>query len=70
MIRDDVIPEHAEPYPLERFDEFSTACVQYIAARRREWQAAFGDRQLAATTQGVHEEIILPLCQGHVEKAG
>jgi hypothetical protein len=70
MIRDDVIPEHAEPYSLDRFDEFSAACLHYIALRRREWKQMFGNRQLAATTAEAHQHIILPHCIPGVDKAG
>ena len=66
----DVPAEHDHAFSLADFDEFAQAAVGCIAVRRREWQAAFGNRQLAATTAEVHEQIILPLCQGQVEKAG
>lgn len=69
-ICDDVSPDHDRNFSLAEFDEFARATMGYTAARRREWQAAFGIRQLAATTSDVHEQIILPLCQERVEKAG
>ena len=69
-ICDDVSAEHDHAFSLTDFDEFARATMGYIAARRREWQAAFGNRQLAATTRGVHEAIILPLCEERIEKAG
>lgn len=62
-IRDDVTAEHEHDFSLEQFGEFSKACLYYIAERRREWQAAFGNQQLAATTAEAHQHIILPHCE-------
>jgi hypothetical protein len=62
-IRDDVRPEHARPFALQEFAEFSALTTRYIAARRAEWIGAFGDQPLAATTNEVYERIILPQCQ-------
>jgi hypothetical protein len=62
-ICDDVRPEHTHPFSVAAFDEFAAAASGYIAARRTEWIAGFGSRQLAATTNEVHEQIILPRCQ-------
>lgn len=60
---DDVRPEDAHPFPLVHYAEFSSAVLCSIAARRTEWMAAFGAEQIAATTNEVHERIILPRCQ-------
>jgi len=62
-ICDDVRPEDAHPFSLAHYAEFSSAAFRSIAARRTEWIAAFGDEQMAATTNEVHERIILPRCQ-------
>ncbi len=59
-ICDDVTPEHEHAYSLERFDDFASACRHYIAVRRREWQAMFGEETIAATTVEAHEHIIMP----------
>lgn len=67
-ICDDVRPEHAQSYSFANFAEFSAACSKYIAARRREWIEAFGPAQFAATTNEVHERIIVPQCQAGVEQ--
>lgn len=62
-ICDDVRPEDAHPFSLTHYAEFSSAALRSIAARRTEWIAVFGDEQLPATTNEVHERIILPRCQ-------
>lgn len=67
-ICDDVRPEHSHLFSLEQFDEFSAAAAHYIATRRAEWVAAFGDEPLAATTNEVYRRIILPRCQPGVEQ--
>lgn len=70
-ICDDVRPEHRHWFSLAHYAEFSSVILHYIAARRTEWIAAFGAEQLAATTNEVHERIILPRCQpvvAHPEK--
>jgi hypothetical protein len=43
--------------------EFSAVTARYIAARRAEWIAAFGDQLRAAATNEVCQRIILPRCQ-------
>ncbi|HEY7157385.1 MAG TPA: hypothetical protein VH575_25750 [Gemmataceae bacterium] len=62
-ICDDVRPEDARPFSLANFAEFSSATLGYIAARRREWVAAFGAEQMPATTNEAYERIILSRCQ-------
>lgn len=62
-IRDDVRPEHARPFSLDEFDEFSAIASRCIAARRAEWVAAFEGEPLAATTSEVFRRVILPRCQ-------
>jgi hypothetical protein len=62
-ICDDVGPEDAHPFSVQAFAQFSAAIARYIAARRAEWIAAFGDKTMAATTNEVCERIILPRCQ-------
>jgi hypothetical protein len=61
-ICDDVRPEHSRPFLLAEFEEFAAAASTYIATRRAEWAAAFGDESLAATTSEAYERIILPRC--------
>ena len=60
---DDVRPDQASPFSLQEFPEFAAIVARTIAARRAEWQAAFGDEPLAATTTEVHQRVILPRCQ-------
>jgi hypothetical protein len=67
-ICDDVRPEHARAFSLTEFAEFSAVTMNYIAARRMEWVAAFGAESLAATTNEVFRRIILPQCQPGVER--
>jgi hypothetical protein len=62
-ICDDVRPEHAHSFSLADYAEFSTLSSHYISARRTEWIAAFGTKQIPATTSEVYKELILPLCQ-------
>lgn len=62
-ICDDVRPEHQHAFSLAQLAELSSVASHYIDARKTEWHAAFGDEQLAATTNEVHERIILPRCQ-------
>ncbi len=69
-IRDDVRPEHEVPFPRERFDDFTNAASEYIGARRREWHAAFGDRELGATTNEACEQIIFAHCVSTADKDG
>lgn len=67
-ICDDVRPEHARFYSLNEFADFSTILARYIATRRTEWIAAFGDEVLAATTSEVHRRLILPRCQPGIKQ--
>lgn len=67
-ICDDVRPEHSRSYSINEFAEFSVITSRYIAARRAEWIAAFGDEPLAATTNEVYQRIILPKCQPVIEQ--
>jgi hypothetical protein len=67
-ICDDVRPEHARSFSLTDYPEFAAAASHYIAARRAEWIAAFGDETLAATTNDVYQRIILPRCQPGIEQ--
>jgi hypothetical protein len=60
---DDVRPEHARPFTANEFAEFSAVSSGYVAARRAEWAAAFGDQPMAATTNEVYHRLILPRCQ-------
>jgi hypothetical protein len=69
-ICDDVPPEHETPFTLDRIEEFTKAASACLTVRRAEWQGAFGMRQLGATTNEVHQHIILPQCQAYVDKAG
>jgi hypothetical protein len=62
-ICDDVRPEHAGSFPSGEAAQFSAITAGYIRARRKEWVAAFGSETLAATTNEVHQRIILPRCQ-------
>lgn len=62
-ICDDVRPAHSRPFSLAEFPEFMAVTRHYIAARRTEWIAAFGDQPMAATTKDVYQRIILPQCQ-------
>ena|SRR5581483_668305 len=62
-ICDDVRPEHARSFSLDEFAEFSAATPHYIAVRRAEWIAAFGDQRIGATTNEVYQRVILPQCQ-------
>lgn len=67
-ICDDVRPEHSRSFPLDEFPDFSAVTSRYIAARRTEWIAAFGDEPMAATTNEVHQRVILPRCQSGIEQ--
>ncbi len=67
-ICDNVTAEHARSFSLADFAEFSTITSGYIAARRAEWIAAFGDDPLAATTSEVYQRVILPRCQPGIEQ--
>lgn len=68
-IRDDVCPEHSRSFALAEFEEFSAICSRYIADRRAEWIAAFGNEQIAAGTSEVYQRIILPHCQPGIEQS-
>src|SRR5262245_23119723 len=67
-ICDDVLQEDARSFPLGDFAAFSAATLRYIAARRAEWIAAFGDELMAATTNEVYQQIILPRCQPGIQQ--
>jgi hypothetical protein len=67
-ICDDVSPEHSRLFWLDEFAEFSAITSRYIAARRAEWIAAFGDQSIAATTNEVYQRIILPGCEPGIEQ--
>jgi hypothetical protein len=62
-ICDDVRAEHAGSFSLKEFATFSAITERSIAVRRAEWIAAFGSAPLAATTNEVHQQLILPRCQ-------
>jgi hypothetical protein len=67
-ICDDVRPEHAHLFSRHEFAEFSAIVSRYIAVRRTEWIAAFGNEAMAATTNEVYQRIILPRCQPGIEQ--
>lgn len=67
-ICDDVRPEHARCFSLDEFADFSAVTLGYIAPRRAEWVAAFGDEPRAATTNEVYERLILPQCQPGIRR--
>jgi hypothetical protein len=60
---DDVQSAHARSFSLAEFPDFMAITRHYIAARRAEWIAAFGDKPMAATMNQVYQRIILPQCQ-------
>jgi hypothetical protein len=64
----DVRPEHSHPFSPNDFGEFAAIACRYIAARRTEWLAEFGDAPLAATTNEVYQRVILPRCQPGIEQ--
>lgn len=70
IICDDVAPEHAGDYSLERFDDLAGAVRHTIGIRRGEWRATFGDEELGATTAEAHRHFILPQCQPAIAKVG
>lgn len=55
-------PEDDRSFSLGEFTEFSAITSHWIAVRRAEWIAGFGDRTLAATTNEVYKQLILPRC--------
>jgi hypothetical protein len=67
-IRDDVRPEHSRSFSLSEFAGFSAIISRYIAARRSEWIAAFGDEPMAAATSEVYQRVILPRCEPEIEQ--
>jgi hypothetical protein len=67
-ICDDVRPEHSHAFSRNEFAEFSAVTSGYIAARRAEWIAAFGDEPLAATTNEVYQRLVLPRCHPGIEQ--
>jgi hypothetical protein len=62
-ICENIRPEHAHPFSLPEFADFSAAVSHYIAVTRAYWVADFGTETLAATTNEVFRRIILPRCQ-------
>jgi hypothetical protein len=66
--REEVRPEHRNPFTLAEFAEFADAASGYIDARRAEWAAMFGDQLLAGATNEVYRQIILPQCKEAVEQ--
>lgn len=68
-ICDDVQPAHARAFALAEFHDFQSVTRHYIAARRKEWIAAFGDKPMAATMNEVYQRIILPQCQPGIEQS-
>jgi hypothetical protein len=62
-ICDDVRAEHAQSFTLANFGDFASVTSGYIAARRAEWIAAFGNEPMSATTNEVCQRVILPRCQ-------
>jgi hypothetical protein len=67
-IRENVSPEHAHSFTVNTFAEFSEIVLHYIAARRAEWIADFGDKQKGASSKEQFEEFILPQCQPMIEQ--
>jgi hypothetical protein len=67
-ICDDVQPAHSRSFSLADFPDFLAITRHYIAARRAEWIAAFGNQPMAATTNEVYQRIILPQCQPGLEQ--
>jgi hypothetical protein len=67
-ICDDVRPEDSRSFSVHEFAAFSAITSHYIAARRAEWVAAFGDERMGATTNEVYRRTILPRCQPGIEK--
>src|SRR5947207_6013530 len=55
---EDVRPEHSGTFSVDDFPEFSAITAGYIAARRAEWIAAFGDQPIAASTNEVYQRVI------------
>jgi hypothetical protein len=51
------------PVSLEEFARFENAAAACAKSRRAEWKAAFGGDEFPATTEEVHERVILPPCQ-------
>jgi hypothetical protein len=68
-ICDDVRPEHAHSWPAADIEGFSAITSGYIADRRQEWMANFGTEPLAATTNEVYQQVILPRCQAGTSAA-
>lgn len=67
-ICDDVHAAHSRSFPLVEFPDFMAVTRHYIAARRAEWIAAFGDHPMAATTNEIYQRIILPRCQTGIQQ--
>ncbi len=62
-ICDDVRPEHAQWFSIDRFPEFVEIVSTCVTTRRVEWIANFGPAQFPAKTREVYERIILPQCE-------
>jgi hypothetical protein len=67
-ICDDVRPEDSRSFSLAEFADFAAIASRYIAARRAERIAAFGDEPMAATTNEVYQRVILPRCEPGVKQ--
>ncbi len=67
-ICDDVQPEYPHSFSLDQIHDFAVIVLECITARRLEWIAAFGSAQLAAKTNEVYAQIILPRCQTSTAK--
>lgn len=60
-------PEHASTFSVQEFMQFSAITAHCIDSRRAEWLATFGTTTLKATTNEVHQRIVLPRCQPVIE---
>jgi hypothetical protein len=67
-IRENVCPEHERAFSANDFAEFSAIIPGYIAARRAEFVAQFGDKQLGASSTELFQEIILPQCEPWIKQ--
>ncbi len=68
MICDDTHPANSRSFSLAEFPDFMAITRRYIATRRAEWIAEFGNESLAATTNEVYERVILPKCQPTIDQ--
>ncbi len=62
-ICDDVGPEDAQWFSVDRFPEFAATISGHLAARRAEWIANFGPTVFPAKSHEVYERIIRPRCE-------